>query len=56
MRMNYAIETANKMIVMLQPNADQATRAMLVQTLLPSLLQLDSGQGLNLALPAPQQS
>jgi transcriptional regulator with XRE-family HTH domain len=56
MRMNYAIETANKMIGMLQPNADPTTRAMLVQTLLPSLLQLDSGKGLNLALPAPQNS
>lgn len=56
MRMNYAIETANKMVSMLQPDSEQATRAMLAQTLLPSLLQLGSGKGLNLALPAPQHS
>ncbi len=54
--MNYDIETANKMIGMLQPDAEQMTRAMLVQTLLPSLLQLDSSKGLNLALPVPQNS
>lgn len=56
MRMNYAVETANQMIGMLQPNADQTTRAMLVQTLIPSLLQLDSSKGLNLSLPVPQNS
>jgi len=56
MRINYDIETANKMIGMLQPDADQMTRAMLAQTLLPSLLQLDSSKGLNLALPVPQNS
>ncbi len=50
----YALEIAGKMVTMLRPDADQVTKAMLAQTLLPGLLQLGSGKGLNLALPAPQ--
>lgn len=38
-RMTYAIEAANTMISMVAPDADQAARAMLVQSYLPSLLQ-----------------
>jgi hypothetical protein len=38
-RMIYAIEAASKMITMLAPAADQATRAMLVQDTLPNILQ-----------------
>lgn len=54
--MNYVTETANRMVDKMQPNADPATRAMQVQILLPSLLQLDGNEGLPLALPTPQNS
>lgn len=43
------------MVDMLQPNADQAARVMLIQTMLPNLLQLQDGKGLELALPEPQK-
>ncbi len=52
----YALEVAGELIDALQPNADQATRAMAIQTLLPNILQLQNGKGLELALPAPQGS
>jgi hypothetical protein len=55
MRMNNAIEIAGKMVDILQPNADQAARAMLIQTMLPNLFQLQDGKGLELALPEPQK-
>ncbi len=51
-RIDYALETASKMVNMLRPDADKETREMLLRTLLPNLLQLGNGQGLELALPA----
>jgi len=53
---DYALEIANKMADILDPDADVGTRAMLIQSLLPKLLKLDSGQGLELALPPPQEN
>ena len=50
----YALEIANKVIDALHPDADSATRAMEVQVLLPNLVQLQNGRGLELVLPAPQ--
>jgi DNA repair exonuclease SbcCD ATPase subunit len=55
-RMSYLIEIAGKMVDMLQPHADQSTREMLIQTMLPDLLQLQNGEGLELTLPVPQGS
>ena len=49
----YALEIANKTVDTIYLNADAETRAMLVQTLLPNILQLQNGKGLELALPAP---
>ncbi len=50
----FALEIASKTINMLQPNADEQTKAMAIQTLLPTLLQMSNGKGLELVLPAPQ--
>src|SRR5439155_18002280 len=50
-RIDFAIETASKMIDILQPGADPQTKAMLQQTLIPNLLQLGNGKGVELALP-----
>jgi uncharacterized protein YjbI with pentapeptide repeats len=50
----YALEIANKTVSMLDPNADEQKKAMLIQSLLPTLLQLHNGKGLELILPAPQ--
>ena len=50
----YALEIANKVIDALHPDADSATRAMEVQVLLPNLIQLQNGKGLELVLPASQ--
>lgn len=47
----YALEIAGKVVDLLQPGADPATRAMEIQALLPNLVQLQSGKGLELALP-----
>jgi len=47
----YALEIAGKVIDTLHPGADAATRAMEIQTLLPNLIQLQNGKGLELALP-----
>ncbi len=49
----FAIEIANKMVDILRPSADEDTRAMLIQAVLPNLLQLDNGKGLELILPKP---
>lgn len=50
----YALEIARKTVDVLHPNADSETRAMIIQTLLPNILQFQNGKGLELALPAPQ--
>jgi len=64
MRINYALETAKKMVDLLHPNTDEQTKAMILQTLIPNLLQLGNGKGLELvdqskssshALPAPKE-
>lgn len=51
---DYALEIANNMMNVLYPDADGGTRAMLIQALLPKLLHLENGKGLELALPAPK--
>lgn len=50
----YALEIAGKTVDALHPSADAETRAMIIQALLPNILQFQNGQGLELALPAPQ--
>jgi uncharacterized protein YjbI with pentapeptide repeats len=52
----YALEIAGKVVDTLHPGADPATRAMEIQTLLPNLVQLQNGRGLELALPTPPKS
>jgi hypothetical protein len=53
-RISYAIKTAGEMVDLLNPGMDAATKAMNVQLLIPNLLQLANGKGLELGLPAPQ--
>lgn len=55
-RVDYALETAAKMINVLYPNVDIQTRTILLQTLLPNLLQLSNGKGLELVLPVPKDN
>jgi len=50
----YALEIADKVVDLLHPSMDPATRAMEIQALLPNLVQLQNGKGLELALPASQ--
>jgi DNA-binding XRE family transcriptional regulator len=50
----YVLEVAKKVIDILQPNANEATRAILVQTLLPNFLQFLAGKELELTLPEQQ--
>ena len=47
----YALEIAAKTVTMLHPEADEQTKGLLIQTLLPTILQLQNGKGLELALP-----
>jgi Pentapeptide repeats (8 copies) len=47
----YALEIAEKVFDTLHPGSDQATRAMAIQALLPNIIQLQSGKGLELILP-----
>jgi len=56
MRVNYAIEAANKIIDRLALEIDQAARAMMIPTLLSNLLQFQNGRDVELILPAPQIS
>jgi hypothetical protein len=51
-RVEVALETASKMVDTLRSGIDKETKGMLEQALLPSLLQLSSTEGLELALPA----
>ena len=55
-QIEYALEVAKKIIDILQPNADEGTRTMLVKALLPDFLHLLTGKGLELTLPAPWNS
>ncbi|HVB22731.1 MAG TPA: pentapeptide repeat-containing protein [Ktedonobacteraceae bacterium] len=50
----YALEIASKTIVVLNPNVNEQTKAKLMQALLPTILQLQNGKGLELVLPSPQ--
>lgn len=49
----YALELASRTVDILHPTADAETRSMIMQSLLPNILQLQNGKGLELALPAP---
>jgi hypothetical protein len=55
-RVNLAFETASKIVERIASNENNTNKAMLIQSLIPQLLQLGSGKGLTLALPAPQSS
>jgi hypothetical protein len=50
----YALEIAKKTIDLQQPDADDTTKGMIIQALLPNILQLQNGKGLVLALPEPK--
>lgn len=47
----YALDIAGKVVDTLHPGADLVSRAMEIQALLPNLIQLQNGKGLELALP-----
>ncbi len=53
-RISYAIKTAGEIVDLLNPGLDDATKAMSAQLLIPNLLQIADGKGLELVLPAPQ--
>ena len=55
MRIQFAIENANRMVDILSPSTDPKMREILMQTLLPNLLQLGGSKGLELPeLIAPE--
>jgi hypothetical protein len=39
-------------VVVLQPGADEQTKGLLIQALLPTILQLENGKAIELVLPA----
>ena len=51
-RINYVLETTQKMVSM--PDIDDQTKAKLLETLLPRLLELSNGRSLERNLPAPK--
>ncbi len=51
-QIDYALETANKMVNMLYPDSDEKTKASHLETLLAILLRVGNAQDLELALPA----
>jgi len=51
---DFAFDTAGMMIEKLYPEADKSTKAILIRTLIPELLQLGNGKGLELALPVAE--
>jgi chromosome segregation ATPase len=53
-RITYALKTAGEMVDLMHPGLEAATKAMIVQSLVPNLLQLANGKGLELGLPPPQ--
>lgn len=50
----YALEAAMRVVDTFQANADETTRTMLIQNLLPTFLQFFSGKGLELTFTEPQ--
>jgi hypothetical protein len=55
MRIEYTLKTAAEMVSLLHLDMDENYKTMIVQTLLPDLLQLGSSKGLQLALPLLQE-
>ncbi len=55
-RVDYALEAASKMVIVLRPDADAETREMLIRSLLPNLLQLGNTIGVEVSLPVPQSN
>lgn len=51
-RIDHALDTADRLVSMLPPEADAGTKAALLQTLLPGLLQTDHNKALELTLNA----
>lgn len=51
-RIDHAVDAADRVVSMLPPEVDAQTKALLLQTLLPSLLQQDQGKGLELTFNA----
>src|SRR6266487_193167 len=49
----YALDIAGKAARVLHPHADAEARAMIIQTLLPNILQIQNGKGLELVLEVP---
>ena len=49
-RIDQALATADRLVNMLQPEADAKTKATLLQTLLPSILQPEQSRSLESAL------
>jgi uncharacterized protein YjbI with pentapeptide repeats len=49
----YAIEIAAKAVALLHPNEDEETKALLIETLWPLLVELQHGKRLEFVLPAP---
>lgn len=52
-RVDLAFETASKVVERLAPNADMDSKALLIRSLVPQLLQLGDVRGLELYLPSP---
>ncbi|GHO76472.1 hypothetical protein KSD_42430 [Ktedonobacter sp. SOSP1-85] len=50
----YALEIAAQTVMVLHPGSDEQTKAMLMQALLPTILQLQNGKNLELSFPALQ--
>lgn len=55
-RVEYSLKASILIVDTLRPNTDEGTKAMLAQTLIPNLLQLSNGKGVELALPASKNS
>src|SRR5581483_288378 len=53
MRIDYVLEIAGNMMNFLHPQGDAETKTLLLQTLMPNLLQLGDAKGLELVLPVP---
>lgn len=53
-RIGYALKTAREMVDLLHPGLDDATKAMAAQQVIPNLLQLANGKGLELGTQALQ--
>jgi hypothetical protein len=51
---DYALEIAKKTVDLLHPNADDATKGMIVQALLPNILQIQNNKAMVIALSISQ--